>query len=171
MALPAGSPRVMWTTDTLLTVGDNGFVKDFSSRWLSFFVLLLVCLLFWLAEVGLDQEAPIQRQCQVVAGDLQWQVVENLLVWRFNSLPWDGNLLLHWKNLERKTWARAEISPGSKCAVLWHQSAKGCHSVQSFRPRCATHTVGGLGGHCKVGDPEHTPSGSWGHYDGCKIGC
>lgn len=119
----------------------------------------------------LDDEALIQRQCQVVAGDLQWQVVENLLVWRFNSLHWDGNLLLHWKNLERKTWARAEISPRSKFAVLWHQSAKGCHSVQSFRPCCATHTVDGLGGHCKVGDPENAPSGSWGPCDGFRMQC
>lgn len=127
MALPDGSLQVRQPTDWLLTVGNNGFVKNFcSARGDYLFFSSTVCLLFWLAEVGLDDEALIQRQCQVVAGELHWQIVENLLGLRFNSLQWDGNVLFHWKNLERKTWAWAEISPGSKSAVLWHQTAKGC---------------------------------------------
>lgn len=143
MALPDRSPQVRQPTDLLLAVGNNGFVKNFCSAqgdYLSFSFLLLVCLLFWLAEVGLDDEALIPRQSQVVAGDLHCQIVENLLVWRFNSLQWDGNLLFHWKNLERKTWAWAEISPRSKSAILWH---KGLHSVERWRPGYATHRVGG----------------------------
>lgn len=32
MALPEGSPQVMQPTDLPLTVGDNGFVKNFDLR-------------------------------------------------------------------------------------------------------------------------------------------
>lgn len=141
MALPEGSPQVMQPTDLLLTVGDNGFVKNFDLRWLSFFFFCWCVSYFDWLRTELDDEAPNQRQCQVAAGDLHWQIVENLLVWRFNSLQWDGNLLFRWKNLERKTWARAEISPSSEAAVLWHQTAKGCHRVWRLRPGSATHMV------------------------------
>lgn len=156
--------------DLLLTVGNNGFVKSFcSARGDYLFSLLLVCLLFWLAEVGLDNEAPIQRQCQIGAGDLHWQIVENLLIWRFNSLQWDGNLPFHWKKSERKTWAWAEINPCSKSASSGTRESRAATVLEIKAWLC--HPYGRWDLHHCHGDSGNAPSGSWGNCDVVNARC